>query len=53
MVDSIYDRDTPNGAWSTVGSKVVQTTSDATICEYDHTTNFALLMSLSETVRGA
>ncbi|VDI05069.1 Hypothetical predicted protein [Mytilus galloprovincialis] len=41
--------DTPNGAWSTVGSKVVQTTSDATICEYDHTTNFALLMSLSET----
>ncbi|CAC5386745.1 unnamed protein product [Mytilus coruscus] len=44
--------DTPNGAWSTAGSKVVQTTSDTTICEYDHTTNFALLMSLSETVRG-
>ncbi|XP_063405020.1 uncharacterized protein LOC134688338 isoform X3 [Mytilus trossulus] len=41
--------DTPNGAWSTVGSKVVQSTSDDTICEYNHTTNFALLMGLSET----
>ncbi|VDI65579.1 Hypothetical predicted protein, partial [Mytilus galloprovincialis] len=36
---------TPNGAWSFVGSKLVTTSEGITVCQYDHTTNFALLMS--------
>jgi len=42
---------TTNGAWSTVGSRMVKSTEISTICEYDHTTNFALLMSPGKTVR--
>ncbi|CAC5379424.1 unnamed protein product [Mytilus coruscus] len=40
----------PNGAWSTVGSRVVESTDTYTICEYTHTTNFAILMSPGKTV---
>lgn len=40
-----YYRNTPNGAWSFVGSKLVTTSEGITVCQYDHTTNFALLMS--------
>ncbi|XP_076077316.1 hemicentin-1-like [Mytilus galloprovincialis] len=36
---------TPNGAWSFIGSKLVTTSEGVTVCQYDHTTNFALLMS--------
>ncbi|XP_052088676.1 adhesion G protein-coupled receptor L3-like [Mytilus californianus] len=36
---------TPNGAWSFSGSKLVTTSEGVTVCQYDHTTNFALLMS--------
>ncbi|VDI06533.1 brain-specific angiogenesis inhibitor 3 [Mytilus galloprovincialis] len=36
---------TVNGAWSTFGSQVVDATDSYTICEYNHTTNFAILMS--------
>ncbi|XP_076079248.1 adhesion G protein-coupled receptor B3-like [Mytilus galloprovincialis] len=36
---------TPNGAWSFVGSKLVATSEAVTVCQYDHTTNFAILMS--------
>ncbi|CAC5386726.1 unnamed protein product [Mytilus coruscus] len=36
---------TPNGAWSLTGSKLFTTSQGVTICQYDHTTNFALLMS--------
>ncbi|VDI07710.1 latrophilin 3, partial [Mytilus galloprovincialis] len=32
-------------AWSTVGSRLVEVSDDIGTCEYDHTTNFALLMS--------
>ncbi|CAC5386742.1 unnamed protein product [Mytilus coruscus] len=32
-------------AWSTVGSELVNVSDDIGTCEYDHTTNFALLMS--------
>ncbi|CAC5386722.1 ADGRG4 [Mytilus coruscus] len=40
--DALY---TPNGAWSFSGSKLVTTSEGITVCQYDHTTNFALLMS--------
>ncbi|OPL33748.1 hypothetical protein AM593_09008, partial [Mytilus galloprovincialis] len=36
---------TVNGAWSTYGSRVVDAATSHTICEYNHTTNFAILMS--------
>ncbi|VDI07819.1 Hypothetical predicted protein [Mytilus galloprovincialis] len=36
---------TPNGAWSFVGSTLVATSDAVTVCQYDHTTNFAILMS--------
>ncbi|XP_052078889.1 adhesion G protein-coupled receptor B1-like [Mytilus californianus] len=39
----------PNGAWSTVGSRVVESTDTYTICEFTHTTNFAILMSPGKT----
>ncbi|XP_063405028.1 uncharacterized protein LOC134688340 [Mytilus trossulus] len=32
-------------AWSTVGSRLTKASDDLATCEYDHTTNFALLMS--------
>ncbi|XP_076077326.1 uncharacterized protein LOC143047887 [Mytilus galloprovincialis] len=32
-------------AWSTEGSRLTQASDELAICEYDHTTNFALLMS--------
>ncbi|VDI70258.1 Hypothetical predicted protein, partial [Mytilus galloprovincialis] len=32
-------------AWSTVGSRLTKASDELAICEYDHTTNFALLMS--------
>ncbi|XP_052079403.1 adhesion G protein-coupled receptor B1-like isoform X2 [Mytilus californianus] len=38
-------QDTPNGAWSTEGSRVTESTNSYTICQYNHTTNFAILMS--------
>ncbi|CAG2198543.1 unnamed protein product [Mytilus edulis] len=41
----------PNGVWSTVGSRVVESTYTYTICEYNHTTNFAILMSPGKTPR--
>ncbi|CAC5397792.1 HMCN [Mytilus coruscus] len=34
-----------NGAWSSFGSRIVKSTDSYTICEYNHTTNFAILMS--------
>ncbi|XP_063402151.1 uncharacterized protein LOC134686411 [Mytilus trossulus] len=37
--------DFENKAWSTVGSRLVTASDDVGTCEYDHTTNFALLMS--------
>ncbi|CAG2255062.1 unnamed protein product [Mytilus edulis] len=40
---------TPNGAWSTVGARLVKITDLAATCEYDHTTNFAVLMSPGKT----
>ncbi|XP_063416336.1 adhesion G protein-coupled receptor L3-like [Mytilus trossulus] len=36
---------TVNGAWSSFGSQVMNSTDSYTICEYNHTTNFAVLMS--------
>ncbi|VDI01660.1 latrophilin 2, partial [Mytilus galloprovincialis] len=42
-------RNTANGAWSTYGSRVVDATDSFTICEYNHTTNFAILMSPGRT----
>ncbi|XP_052089256.1 adhesion G protein-coupled receptor B1-like [Mytilus californianus] len=32
-------------AWSTVGSRLTDASDEIATCEYDHTTNFALLMS--------
>ncbi|XP_076088966.1 uncharacterized protein LOC143059366 [Mytilus galloprovincialis] len=43
--------DTPNGAWSTEGSTVIESTNSYTICQYNHTTNFAILMSPVKTVK--
>lgn len=43
-------RNTVNGAWSTYGSRVVDAATSHTICEYNHTTNFAILMSPRKTV---
>ncbi|VDI10226.1 Hypothetical predicted protein, partial [Mytilus galloprovincialis] len=40
---------TTNGAWSSFGSRVVESTDSYTICEYNHTTNFAMLMSPGRT----
>ncbi|XP_052089257.1 uncharacterized protein LOC127725998 [Mytilus californianus] len=40
---------TPNGAWSTTGARLVKSTDEAATCEYDHTTNFAVLMSPGKT----
>ncbi|VDH92803.1 latrophilin 2 [Mytilus galloprovincialis] len=40
---------TVNGAWSSFGSLVVDSTDSYTICEYNHTTNFAILMSPERT----
>ncbi|CAG2198997.1 unnamed protein product [Mytilus edulis] len=40
---------TVNGAWSSFGSRVVDATDSYTICEYNHTTNFAILMSPGKT----
>ncbi|KAL5009618.1 hypothetical protein ScPMuIL_011923 [Solemya velum] len=36
---------TPNGAWSTDGCTVSSSADDLTVCECDHLTNFAVLMS--------
>ncbi|CAC5408849.1 unnamed protein product [Mytilus coruscus] len=36
---------TSNGAWSSFGSRLVVAADSYTICEYNHTTNFAILMS--------
>ncbi|CAG2246566.1 ADGRL2 [Mytilus edulis] len=41
---------TVHGAWSKFGSQVVNATDSYTICEYNHTTNFAILMSPGRTV---
>lgn len=46
----LLHRNTPNGAWSTIGSRLVNSNENSTICEYDHTTNFAVLMSPGRTV---
>ncbi|VDI04201.1 brain-specific angiogenesis inhibitor 3 [Mytilus galloprovincialis] len=40
---------TANGAWSFFGSRVVDAADSYTICEYNHTTNFAILMSPGKT----
>ncbi|XP_076071886.1 adhesion G protein-coupled receptor B1-like isoform X2 [Mytilus galloprovincialis] len=40
---------TTNGAWSSFGSRVVESTDSYTVCEYNHTTNFAMLMSPGRT----
>ncbi|CAG2246565.1 ADGRB1 [Mytilus edulis] len=40
---------TVHGAWSKFGSQVVNATDSYTICEYNHTTNFAILMSPGRT----
>ncbi|XP_052062393.1 adhesion G protein-coupled receptor B2-like [Mytilus californianus] len=40
---------TVNGAWSNFGSRIVESTDSYTICEYNHTTNFAILMSPGRT----
>ncbi|VDH92801.1 G protein-coupled receptor 133 [Mytilus galloprovincialis] len=40
---------TVNGAWSSFGSLVVESTDSYTLCEYNHTTNFAILMSPERT----
>ncbi|XP_052076567.1 adhesion G protein-coupled receptor L4-like [Mytilus californianus] len=40
---------TVNGAWSSFGSLVVESTDSYTTCEYNHTTNFAILMSPGRT----
>ncbi|KAK3584429.1 hypothetical protein CHS0354_017709 [Potamilus streckersoni] len=37
------------GAWSSQGCKLVSTTDDTTVCQCDHLTNFAILMSPGET----
>ncbi|CAH1800163.1 unnamed protein product, partial [Owenia fusiformis] len=37
--------DTMNGGWSSDGCEVVSTSDDITVCECDHLTNFAVLMS--------
>ncbi|KAL5012481.1 hypothetical protein ScPMuIL_011032 [Solemya velum] len=36
---------TPNGAWLTDGCILVNSSSDVTVCECDHLTNFAVLMN--------
>ncbi|CAC5400898.1 unnamed protein product [Mytilus coruscus] len=41
---------TLNGAWSSFGSRVMNSTDSYTICEYNHTTNFAVLMSPGLTI---
>ena len=46
----LLHRNTPNGAWSTIGSRLINSNENSTICEYDHTTNFAVLMSPGRTV---
>ena len=46
----LLHRNTPNGAWSTIGSRLINNNEKSTICEYDHTTNFAILMSPGRTV---
>jgi hypothetical protein len=46
----LLHRNTPNGAWSTRGSRLINSNENSTICEYDHTTNFAVLMSPGRTV---
>ena len=38
------------GAWSTRGSRLVKSTTVSATCEFDHTTNFAILMSPAGTV---
>ncbi|CAC5425307.1 unnamed protein product [Mytilus coruscus] len=40
---------TSNGAWSSFGSRVVDAAESYTKCEYNHTTNFAILMSPGRT----
>ncbi|VDI60797.1 latrophilin 3 [Mytilus galloprovincialis] len=43
-----WDFNTPNtsnGAWSSFGSRLVDAEDSYTLCEYNHTTNFAILMS--------
>ncbi|VDH98412.1 Hypothetical predicted protein, partial [Mytilus galloprovincialis] len=47
---TISYRNTVHGAWSKFGSQVVNATESYTICEYNHTTNFAILMSPGRTV---
>ncbi|CAG2256987.1 unnamed protein product [Mytilus edulis] len=37
------------GAWSSFGSRLVDASDSYTICEYNHTTNFAILMSPGKT----
>lgn len=49
-VDFFFCRSTPNGAWSFLGSKLVATSDAVTVCQYDHTTNFAILMSSAKAV---
>ncbi|KAK3581721.1 hypothetical protein CHS0354_023408 [Potamilus streckersoni] len=38
-----------SGAWSSQGCKLVSTNDDTTVCECDHLTNFAILMSPGKT----
>ncbi|XP_063414553.1 adhesion G-protein coupled receptor D1-like [Mytilus trossulus] len=40
---------TVNGAWSPLGSLVADSSESYTICEYNHTTNFGVLMSPGRT----
>ncbi|CAG2256249.1 unnamed protein product [Mytilus edulis] len=41
----LLNGNTSNGAWSSFGSRLVDAEDSYTICEYNHTTNFAILMS--------
>ncbi|CAC5400899.1 unnamed protein product [Mytilus coruscus] len=45
----ILNGNSVNGAWSSFGSRVVDATDSYTTCEYNHTTNFAILMSPGRT----
>ncbi|KAL3877058.1 hypothetical protein ACJMK2_034813, partial [Sinanodonta woodiana] len=38
-----------NGSWSDKGCKLVSTSDDTTVCQCDHLTNFAILMSPGKT----
>ncbi|KAJ8315270.1 hypothetical protein KUTeg_007420 [Tegillarca granosa] len=42
-------KNTPNGAWSTEGCTVYETSEAITICKCTHLTNFAVLMSPGQT----